>query len=88
MIGSAGNPRLGLGDHRPDQPGIPGGRLTTGTTLGRTRMRAGLARARLVYGAWLHRERRAGEARRELRAAHGMFEEMRMSGFAGRADPV
>jgi DNA-binding CsgD family transcriptional regulator len=53
--------------------------------LGRTRLRPDLARARLLYGEWLRRERRHTEARAELRQAHDMFEEMGMDGFAQRA---
>jgi DNA-binding CsgD family transcriptional regulator len=53
--------------------------------LGRTRVRPELARAHLLYGEWLRRERRRSEARVELRRAHDMFEEMGMEGFAGRA---
>lgn len=50
-----------------------------------TRVRAELARAHLVYGEWLRRERRRSEARRQLRDAHGMFSEMGMGAFADRA---
>jgi DNA-binding CsgD family transcriptional regulator len=53
--------------------------------LARTRLRPDLARAHLVYGEWLRRERRRTEARAELRCAHAMFEEMGMEGFAQRA---
>jgi DNA-binding CsgD family transcriptional regulator len=53
--------------------------------LGRTRMRLPLARAHLLYGEWLRRERRRGEAREQLRAAHDMFEKMGARSFAGRA---
>jgi DNA-binding CsgD family transcriptional regulator/tetratricopeptide (TPR) repeat protein len=53
--------------------------------LGRTRIRAELARAHLLYGEWLRRERRRGEAREQLRAAHVMLEAMGMEGFAARA---
>jgi DNA-binding CsgD family transcriptional regulator len=53
--------------------------------LGRTRLRPDLARAHLVYGEWLRRERRRSQARTELRCAYDMFEEMGMEGFAGRA---
>jgi DNA-binding CsgD family transcriptional regulator len=53
--------------------------------LGRTRVRAELARAHLLYGEWLRRGRRRGEAREQLRAAHGMLEKMGMAGFAARA---
>jgi DNA-binding CsgD family transcriptional regulator/tetratricopeptide (TPR) repeat protein len=53
--------------------------------LGRTRLRPDLARAHLLYGEWLRRERRRSDARAELRCAHDMFEVMGMAGFAGRA---
>ena len=53
--------------------------------LGRTRMRAELARAHLVYGEWLRRENRRGDAREQLRAGHGMLTEIGMEGFADRA---
>ncbi|HEY1442754.1 MAG TPA: LuxR C-terminal-related transcriptional regulator [Mycobacterium sp.] len=53
--------------------------------LGRTRLRPDLARAHLLYGEWLRRERRRSEARTELRRAHDMFEGMGMEGFAQRA---
>src|SRR5215469_11537248 len=55
------------------------------TRLGRTRVRAELARAHLLYGEWLRRQRRRGEARAQLRMAHGMLEEMGMEAFAARA---
>jgi DNA-binding CsgD family transcriptional regulator len=53
--------------------------------LGRTSVRAELARAHLLYGEWLRRERRRGEARTELRTAHEMLEAMGMAAFAERA---
>ena len=53
--------------------------------LGRTSVRAELARAHLLYGEWLRRERRRGEARTELRTAHRMLERMGMAAFAERA---
>jgi len=53
--------------------------------LGRTRLRPDLARAHLLYGEWLRQQRRRGEAREELRTAHGMLEEMGLEAFAGRA---
>jgi DNA-binding CsgD family transcriptional regulator len=53
--------------------------------LGRTRLRPDLARAHLIYGEWLRRERRRTDARTELRCAHEMFEDMGMDGFAARA---
>jgi hypothetical protein len=53
--------------------------------LDRTRVRIELARAHLLYGEWLRRERRIGDARDQLRIAHDMLEEMGMAGFAERA---
>jgi DNA-binding CsgD family transcriptional regulator len=53
--------------------------------LGRTRMRADLARAHLLYGEWLRRERRRIDARAQLRTAHDMLETMGMEAFANRA---
>jgi DNA-binding CsgD family transcriptional regulator len=53
--------------------------------LSRTRMRTELARAHLLYGEWLRRERRRIEARTQLRIAHDMFEANGMHGFAERA---
>ena len=48
-------------------------------------MRLDLARARLVYGEWLRRQRRRTEARAELRQAYELFTDFRMDGFAERA---
>jgi DNA-binding CsgD family transcriptional regulator/tetratricopeptide (TPR) repeat protein len=53
--------------------------------LSRVRVRPELARARLLYGEWLRRERRRKEARQELRTAQEMFREMGMEAFARRA---
>jgi DNA-binding CsgD family transcriptional regulator len=53
--------------------------------LGRTRLRPDLARAHLLYGEWLRRQHRRGEARGPLRTAHGMLEAIGMEAFAGRA---
>ena len=53
--------------------------------LGRTRIRAELARAHLLYGEWLRRQGRRRDAREQLRAAYGMLHAMGMSGFAERA---
>ena len=53
--------------------------------LGRTALRTDLARAHLLYGEWLLRNGRHGEARPQLRTAHSMLETMGMEGFAGRA---
>jgi DNA-binding NarL/FixJ family response regulator len=53
--------------------------------LGRTRIRADLARAHLLYGEWLRRERRRLDAREQLRTAHDLFSEFGMEAFAERA---
>jgi DNA-binding CsgD family transcriptional regulator len=53
--------------------------------LGSTRMRVDLARAHLLYGEWLRRERRRLEAREQLRIAHELFERVGMEAFAERA---
>jgi Flp pilus assembly protein TadD len=50
--------------------------------LGRTRLRPDLARAHLLCGEWLRRERRRSDARAELRRAYELFEAMGMDGFA------
>jgi len=53
--------------------------------LDRAGIRTELARAQLVYGEWLRREGRLGEARERLRAAEKMFAQIGMMGFAERA---
>jgi DNA-binding CsgD family transcriptional regulator len=53
--------------------------------LGRTRVRAELARSHLLYGEWLRRQGRRTDAREQLRTAHRMLEEMGMEAFAERA---
>jgi len=50
-----------------------------------TRVRLDLARAHLVYGEWLRRQRRRVDARVELRAAYDLFSEFGMKAFAERA---
>jgi DNA-binding CsgD family transcriptional regulator len=54
--------------------------------LGSTRVRLQLARAHLVYGEWLRRERRRVEARNHLRTALEMFTSMGTDAFAARAE--
>jgi len=53
--------------------------------LSHSRRRPDLARAHLVYGEWLRRQRRRRDARDQLRAAVEMFDTMGMEAFAGRA---
>jgi DNA-binding CsgD family transcriptional regulator len=53
--------------------------------LGRTRLRTEAARAHLVYGEWLRRQRRRRDARDQLRTAFEMFDSIGMEGFAVRA---
>ena len=53
--------------------------------LGRTRMAVDLARAHLLYGEWLRRQRRRLDARKQLRTAYEMFSEFGMEAFADRA---
>jgi DNA-binding CsgD family transcriptional regulator len=53
--------------------------------LGRTRVRAQLARAHLLYGEWLQRQGRRADARGQLRTAHEMLDAMGMTAFAERA---
>jgi DNA-binding CsgD family transcriptional regulator len=53
--------------------------------LGRTGMRADLARAHLLYGEWLRREHRRTDAREQLRTAYQMLTAMGMEAFAERA---
>jgi DNA-binding CsgD family transcriptional regulator len=53
--------------------------------LGRTRIRGELARAHLLYGEWLRRQRRQTDAREQLRTAHEMFTASGAEAFAQRA---
>ena len=48
-------------------------------------VRTELARAHLVYGEWLRRQKRRLDARDALRTAHTMFETMGAAAFAERA---
>ena len=53
--------------------------------LAQCRAKPQLARAYLVYGEWLRRQRRRRDAREQLRIAHEMFTAMGAEAFAERA---
>ena len=54
--------------------------------LGRSGVSTELARAHLLYGEWLRRQRRRRDARAQLRLARDKFQGMGAGAFAGRAN--
>ncbi len=52
--------------------------------LGRTSIAVDLARAHMLYGEWLRRDRQLRDARNELRIAYEMFTAFGMEAFAER----
>jgi DNA-binding CsgD family transcriptional regulator len=52
--------------------------------LARTRIRVDLARAHLLYGEWLRRQRRRVDARGQLRTAYDLLSHFGMEAFAER----
>jgi DNA-binding CsgD family transcriptional regulator len=54
--------------------------------LGRTRVVPHLARAHLLYGEWLRREKRKTDARAQLRSARELFTAMGADGFIQRTE--
>ena len=52
--------------------------------FGRTRLRAHLARAHLLFGEWLRRQNRRSDARHHLRLAYEMLTAMGVDAFAER----
>jgi DNA-binding CsgD family transcriptional regulator len=53
--------------------------------FGRTRLRVDLARAHLLYGEWLRRQRRRRDARDQLGRAYQLFDSIGAAAFAERA---
>jgi DNA-binding CsgD family transcriptional regulator len=53
--------------------------------LGRTRLRLDLARAHLIYGEWLRRQRRRHDAHEQLAIAYEIFDSIGAAAFAERA---
>jgi DNA-binding CsgD family transcriptional regulator len=80
-LGLAARCRALVSDGEPAELGY----LEAIDLLGRTVVRAELARAHLVYGEWLRRQGRRVDAREQLRTAHEMLRSAGADGFAERA---
>jgi DNA-binding CsgD family transcriptional regulator len=87
----AGGTDLGIGIEARSRALLRGGEAAEGQyreaigRLGHARRRPELARAHLLYGEWLRRQRRRREARDQLHTAFAVFDAMGMEAFAGRA---
>ena len=87
----AGGTDLGIGIEARSRALLRQGEAAEGqyreaiSRLGHSRRRPELARAHLLYGEWLRRQRRRRGARDQLRTAFEMFDSMGMEAFAGRA---
>jgi DNA-binding CsgD family transcriptional regulator len=80
VLGIEARVRALLGDGEPDR-----WYRESIEQLGRTRIRAQLARSHLLYGEWLRRQGRRVDAREQLRTACDMLDAMGMQAFADRA---
>jgi DNA-binding CsgD family transcriptional regulator len=87
----AGGTDLGIGIEARSRALLRGGKAAEGQyleaigRLSHARRRPELARAHLLYGEWLRRQRRRRDARDQLRTAFAVFDAMGMEAFAGRA---
>ena len=88
---SVGQTDWGQGIYARSRALLSSGQLAEGSyreavnRLSRTGFRPELARAHLLYGEWLRRQRRRADARAHLRTAHDTFVAIGMRAFAERA---
>jgi DNA-binding CsgD family transcriptional regulator len=88
---SVGRTDWGQGIYARSRALLSGGQLAEGLyreavdRLSRTGFRPELARAHLLYGEWLRRQRRRAQARAHLHTAHDTFAAIGMQAFAERA---